>query len=69
MKKSRLQELAGLNESKSLQLSPVEAGKLKYILEQKLNQIPGNFTSTRVSLKDHEHIRNRILKAFQGKLK
>tara|TARA_R110001592_G_scaffold119027_5_gene321807 strand:- start:12842 stop:13027 length:186 start_codon:yes stop_codon:yes gene_type:complete len=37
MKKSRLQELAGLNESKSLQLSPVEAGKLKYILEQKLN--------------------------------
>ncbi len=37
MKKSRLQELAGLNESKSIQLSPEEASRLKYILEQKLN--------------------------------
>ena len=37
MKKSRLQELAGLNESKSLQLSPEEHVKLKYWIEQKLN--------------------------------
>jgi hypothetical protein len=37
MKKSRLTELAGLNESTSLQLAPEEAGKLKYILQQKLN--------------------------------
>jgi len=42
MKKSRLQELAGLNESKSLQLSPEEAGKLKYILQQKLNDWKDN---------------------------
>jgi len=37
MKKSRLAELAGLNESTSLQLTPEEASKLKYLLEQKLN--------------------------------
>ena len=37
MKKSRLTELAGLNESTSLQLTPEEAGKLKYWVEQKLN--------------------------------
>jgi len=37
MKKSRLMEIAGLNESMSIQLSPEEHHKLKYILEQKLN--------------------------------
>ena len=38
MKKSRLMEMAGLNElHRTLQLAPEEAGKLKYILEQKLN--------------------------------
>jgi hypothetical protein len=35
--KIRLQELAGLNESTSLQLAPEEAQKLKYWVEQKLN--------------------------------
>ena len=37
MKKSRLMEMAGLNESTTLQLTPEEHRRLKYTLEQKLN--------------------------------
>ena len=39
MKKSRLMEMAGLNESTSLQLTPEEAKKLSYYLEMKVEEM------------------------------
>jgi len=39
MKKSRLTELAGLNESRSLELTPEEAKKLQYYLEMKIKEM------------------------------
>lgn len=39
MKKSRLMEMAGLNESTSLQLTPEEVKKLSYHLEMEVEEM------------------------------